>query len=65
DFFRTAIGCGLFFIFALIYFAREFHDKAGTAAAVFSLFASVLFGYDSFLTFPKVRKPKTRAAGGK
>ncbi|XP_077329002.1 proteolipid protein 2-like [Lithobates pipiens] len=62
DFFRAAIGCGLFFIFSLISLTWRFIDNSGIAAAVFGLFTSVLFGYDSYLTFPKLRKPKAQAA---
>lgn len=63
DFFRTAIGCGLFFVFSLMTLTRRHIDNSGIAAAILGLFASILFGYDSYLTFPKVRKPKARAAG--
>ncbi|KAM4665075.1 proteolipid protein 2 [Discoglossus pictus] len=61
DFLRAAIGCILFLITSLIALIRG-GDGAAIAGAVFGLIAGIVFGYDAFLTIPKLRKSHAPAA---
>ncbi|XP_020669965.2 proteolipid protein 2 [Pogona vitticeps] len=63
DFIRALIGAVAFLITSLIVLIGH-HDGAGIAAGVIGLLAAILFGYDAYTIFPKLRKTHTAAPTG-
>ncbi|XP_077329122.1 proteolipid protein 2-like [Lithobates pipiens] len=61
DFLRAAIGGGLFIILSLVCLIRG-GDGAGIAGSVIGLLTGILFAYDAFLTFPKLKRTHAPAA---
>ncbi|KAL4646271.1 proteolipid protein 2-like [Arapaima gigas] len=55
DFIRALIGGILYLIIALICLIGGAGDGARIAGGVFSLVASILFGYDTFFTFKSIK----------
>ncbi|XP_066471039.1 proteolipid protein 2 [Tiliqua scincoides] len=56
DFLRTLIGAVAFLITSLIVLIQH-RDGASVAAGVFGLLTAFLFGFDAYITFPKLRQP--------
>ncbi|KAJ6655313.1 hypothetical protein lerEdw1_005505 [Lerista edwardsae] len=65
DFLRTLIGAVAFLITSLIVLIQH-HDGAGIAAGVFGLLTALLFGFDAYITFPKLKQanPSPVRTGG-
>ncbi|KAM4697065.1 proteolipid protein 2 [Rhinophrynus dorsalis] len=61
DFLRCVIAGVLFIIISLVTLIRG-GDGAAIAAGVFGLLVGILFGYDAYITLPKLRKAHTAAA---
>ncbi|KAM9325520.1 proteolipid protein 2 [Gastrophryne carolinensis] len=61
DFIRAAVGGGLLIILSLVCLIRG-GDGPGIAGSVFGLLAGILFAYDAYITFPKLKKTHAPAA---
>ncbi|XP_072287945.1 proteolipid protein 2 [Pyxicephalus adspersus] len=61
DFLRAALGAGFFIILCIICLIRG-GDGAGIAGSVIGLLTGILFAYDAFITFPKLRRTHAPAA---
>ncbi|XP_073456854.1 proteolipid protein 2-like [Aquarana catesbeiana] len=61
DFIRAAVAGGLFIILCIICLIRG-GDGAGIAGSVIGLLTGIVFAYDAFITFPKLRKANAPAA---
>ncbi|XP_028849998.1 proteolipid protein 2b [Denticeps clupeoides] len=62
DFFRAAVGAGLFLITSLIAVIRGSGDGALIAGGVFGLLAGVLFAYDTYTIFLQIKSNRQHTA---
>lgn len=59
DFLRTLIGAVAFLITSLIVLIQHYSDGGSIAAGVFGLLTAILFGFDAYVTFPKIKQANT------